>query len=309
MGKNYFLSKGNLHAKFNNIKLTEIFKDMKSLENIDLWTSQFDNLEELKKELISRGLIRSNDDICIGTYKTIDGIKRLIPIYQRKLIFKSDLEKLGIKGKDYLSIALELKTYIYSKYNDLNFMSYLIGNYYEKYANSKRNIKAPIYENGDISILYRIINSADKSSRDEKEYAVSLKNFINNELFKCEIVFEEVVFGSNDMESVKMFKPMNKNVNVKGLHDLLCFIINYCDDINFVHGINDYPANDYEQEIIDNYDHEEFLEHRDFERPLKAYAQESGLDLSDEVALEQDDYANSFILDEQRLVKKYDGME
>jgi len=309
MGKNYYLSKGNLKEKFDKIRLTEIFKDMNSLEAIDVYTSGFANLEELRKELIKDGLIRSTDDICIGTYKTVNGVKRLIPIYNRTLIFKSDLEKLNINGKTYESIALELKKYIQNRFNDMDFMSYIIDNYYEKYVSSKRNVKAPIYESGDVSILHRIINSSEKTNRDEREYALSFKNFINNELYKCEMVFEDVVFTENDKETVKMFKPIDNKVNVKGLHDLLCHIINYSMSDNFEYkNVDRYEAR-YEQTTLETYENEEFLESRDFQRPLIDYAKEVGLDLTDKDAIEKDDYANSFILDEQRLVKNLGGME
>lgn len=312
MGKNYYLSKGNLKVNFKDVQLTEIFSDMKSLESIDMWTSKFNNLDELKRELLSRGLIRSNEDICIATYKIDKAtkVKKLVPIYQRRLVFKSDLERLGIIGKSYEGLTYELKDYIRKRFNDTNFMMYLVDNYYEKYSESERKIKAPIYESGDISILHRIIHSTEKTSRDEKEYAVSLKNFINNELFKCERVYEDVVFSGNYSESVKIFKPKKGEINIKGLHDLLCCVIDYGQQKVVEYNVSEqkeiYVG---EQITLEDYDNEEFLEDRDFERPLKEYAKEVGLNLNDQEALEKDDYANSFLLDQHRLVKKRDGME
>ena len=99
---------------------------------------------------------------------------------------------------------------------------------------------------------------------------------------------------------------MNNKVNVKGLHDLLCHIINYSSNYNFEYkNVDKYEAR-YEQTTFETYENEEFLESRDFQRPLIDYAKEVGLDLTDKDAIEKDDYANSFILDEQRLVKKLD---
>lgn len=316
MGKNYYLSKGNLNVNFKDVQLTEIFSDMKSLESIDMWTSKFNNLDELKREILSRGLIRSNEDICIATYKTdkTTKVKKLVPIYHRRLVFKSDFERLGIIGKSYEGLVYEVRDYIRTRFNDLDFMTYIIDNYYEKYAPKDEDDinkkKVPIYESGDISILHRIIHSKEKTARDEKEYAVSLKNFINNELFKCERVYEDVVFSGNYSESVKIFKPKKGEINVKGLHDLLCCVIDYGQQKVVEYNVSEqkeiYVG---EQITLEDYDNEEFLEDRDFERPLNEYAKEVGLNLDDQEALEKDDYANSFVLDQHRLVKKRDGME
>lgn len=308
MGKNYYLSKGNLNEKFYNIKLTEIFKDMKSLEEIDMYTCTFNDMEELRKELLRQGLIRSTDDICIGTYKTKNNIKQLIPIYNRTLIFKSDLEKLGFTGSTYNELAIEIKDYINSYFNDVEFMSYIINNYSEKYTSSKSERKAPIYESGDISILSRIINSDKKTSRDEMEYAISLKNFINNELFKCEIVYESISFEGNYTENIKIFKPTSKQINIKGLHDLLCHIINYNEKRELK---NKRSKVNLKSKSIATYEiteeKEEFLENRDFEIQLNSRINALGINRLEDDTLYTDDYANSIVLDQQRLVKKIDG--
>lgn len=308
MGKNYYLCRGENIHNFKNACLLEIFNDMKSLESIDMWTSQFINYDELKRELLKKGLIRSNQEVCIGTYKTNTEtkVKRLIPIFQRTLIFKSDLDSLGFTGKSYKELANELMQYIKNNFNNMQLMSYIILQYVEKYYNSKNKVKAPIYESGDISILERIIHSSEKTLRDEKEYSISFKNFLNYEVFKCEQVFSEIAFDGEDFETVKLFKPKNNEINIKGLHDLLCHVIEFNRSKSYNAVIDN---NCYEQLLIDEFEHEEFLENRDFERPLEEYAKQVGLDLSDNDALEQDDYAQSFLLNQNQLVKKLDGME
>ena len=312
MRKNYYLSKGNLNEKFENIKLTEIDKNMKSLEDIDIWTSQFDNIEDLRQELINKGLISSTDDICIGTYKTVKDLKKLVPIYNRRLVFKNDLEKLGFNGRTYKSIADELKVYIQSRFNDYYFMAYIINNYYEKYVPKKSAMKAvkkiPIYESGDISILHRVINSDKKIERDEKEYAISLNNFINNELFKCEICFQTIVFDGNHTERIKIFKPDLKQVNIKGLHDLLCHIIDFS-NIYYVKQNTNIKKEQEKKIILDDKEEEkeEFLENRDFEAELNFRIDKLGLEKIDD-NLYSDDYANSLLLDQKKLVKKIDGI-
>lgn len=311
MGKNYYLSKGYYLDDFQNVQLTEIFKDMKSLEEIDMYTSKFRDFSALREELLKQGLIRSNEGIVIGCYKTNKETKekRLVPIFQRKMIFSRDLEKLGFNGKNYLELAKEVKDYVYKRVNNFDFMKYVMDHYYQKYSSSKVKVKAPIYESGDISILKRIVDNPTDDKRDEQEYSVSFRNFFMNEIYKCERVYEPISFDGIDRENVLIFKPIDGKVNVKGLHDLLCHIIDYAMQYELCYEEDEYIVENrkettHEQISLDDYDYEEFLEDRDFERPLKEYAKEVDLDIFDSEAVEKDDYANSFVLDQHRLVKK-----
>jgi len=370
MGKNYYLSKGNLKVKFENIRLTEIFTDMKSLEKIDFYTAKFNDYDEFRSDLLNKGLINYNDDVVIGNFETDKETKekKLVPLFHRKLIFSSDLEKIGFKGKDYKEISTEIKECVFEEFNNLHFMKYIIDNYYEKYINSKKKTVAPI--SSDVRILYRIINNkiyqnvffdkliavfiydkdltdeikkiykvvtnkgmSDREYRklifmirdsslnyeekqsletkantilfythehDDKNYLVSFRNLFMNEIFKCEVIKEKICLEGIFEKEIDIFKPMNNKINVKGIHDLLCLLINY----------NNKYLLKYAEKIKKQVEEkEEFLENRDFDRPLIEYAKQNGLDLTDKEAIEQDDYANSFIIDQQKLVKKYDGME
>jgi len=229
MGIHYYLCRGYEIDDYWNCSLNKIFKDMKSIEQIDMFTVKFYDLSELKNYLIKNNLINDKEEIVIANNKTDKETKekRLVPIFQKNLIFGSDLDMLGISNQNYKEIAKELWAYVKERQNNKDFMTFILAEYIEKYESSKRKVKAPIYVNGDIFTLNRIINSKEKSSRDISEYEFSFANFFRNEIFKCERIQTRITFDSIDSESVTVFKPIGDEVNAKGLHDMLLHVIQY----------------------------------------------------------------------------------
>lgn len=315
----YYLCKGYYLEDWENCSLEKIFSDMKSIEQIDMFTAQFKDFSEFRRYLIENDLIDVTEGIVIGNNKTKNGVKKLRPIYQRTLVFKNDLDMLGIKARTYKEIAKELWEYVKKRQNNEEFMNFILESYTKKYKDSK----API--SSDIFALHRIINRKEKTVRDRNEYEFSFANFFRNAIFKCEIIETRTTFDGKDSEPVTVFKPIDNEVNAKGLHDMLVHIIQYGEHYEYDHnapydGIDEYLKENkkpfenkqYGEQIeldVEFDSGEEFLENRDFERPLEKYAKEVGLDLFDSEALEKDDYATSFIIDQQSLVKRLDGME
>lgn len=301
MGRNYYLCKGYHVKKYYECELKPVFTDLKSLESIDAFTSKFNDLNELRTYLINLGFINESEELVIGNNKTDKKTKqkRLVPIYQKKLVFKNDLERIGIVGTNYQELASSLWNYIKKHQNDKVFMSYILSEYISKYETKNdtksKKMEAPIYRLGDIGILNRIINSEEKTGRDKSEYEFSFLNFFRNELYKCERIKMYESFDGRDSEEVTVFKPIGNSINNKGLHDMLVNVINYSKLYKLDIELND---------IEETNEYEEFLEERDFERPLKQYAEKIGLNLENIDEIEKDDYATSFIIDEKRLVRK-----
>ena len=315
MGIHYYLCKGYAIDDWENCYLEKIFSDMKSIEQIDMFTVNFKDFKDFRRYLIDNDYIDPTEGIVIGNNKTKNGVKKLRPIFQRAFIFDNDLKMLGINSRTYKEIAKELWKYIKLHQNNEEFMKFILKSYTEKYKDSK----APVAS--DIFALNRIVNKKEKTNRDKNEYEFSFVNFFRCSLFKCETILSQVSFDGRDTQTLDVFKPIGDEVNSKGLHDMLVHIIEYAGhyeyDYNSLYDgvdkvLNSEVIQQKQEEKVElevDEENEEFLEDRDFERPLKKYAKEVGLDISDSEALDKDDYAFSIINDQYRLVKKVDGIE
>ena len=107
----YYLFRGyNLLKNWKSETIKKINLTLSNLEDIDTFTAGFTDLNDLKKFLMSQGLINSmNEDIAIGTekYDKFAEEKIMIKIYNgEKLIFRSDLYNFSI-----LSTFLEKNRY------------------------------------------------------------------------------------------------------------------------------------------------------------------------------------------------------
>ena len=317
MGIHYYLCKGYAIDDWQNCYLEKIFNDIKSIEQIDMFTAKFKDFSDFRRYLIDNDLIEATEGIVIGNNKTKDGVKKLRPIFQRTFVFENDLKMLGIKSRTYKEIAKELWKYIKSRQNNEDFMKFILDSYTKKYKDSK----APVAS--DIFALNRIIKKKEKTYRDKNEYEFSFVNFFRNAIFKCEMISSEISFDGKDRELLNVFKPIGDEVNSKGLHDMLVHVVEYAGhyeyDYNSLYDGIDQVKNDkinatkkYEQIELDfdnENENEEFLENRDFERRLKNYVNKVGLDINDTETLDKDDGAFSIINDQYRLVKKTDGIE
>jgi len=315
MGIHYYLCKGYAVDDWENCHLEKIFSDVKSIEQIDMFTAKFKDFQDFRRCLIDNNLIDATEGIVIGNNKTKNGVKKLRPIFQRSFIFENDLKILGIESRTYKEIAKELWKYIKLRQNNEVFMRFLLDSYTEKYKDSKAPVAA------DVFALDRIVNKKEKTNRDKNEYEFSFVNFFRYSLFKCETILSQVSFDGRDSELLNVFKPIGDEVNSKGLHDMLVHVIQYANqyeyDYNALYdGVDKYlnskanQSKECEQLEFDfDSEKEEFLENRDFERRLKKYANEVGLDINDSEAVENDDGAFSIINDQHRLVRKVDGME
>lgn len=315
MGIHYYLCKGYAIDDWENCYLEKIFSDMKSIEQIDMFTVNFKDFKDFRRYLIDNDYIDPTEGIVIGNNKTKNGVKKLRPIFQRAFIFDNDLKMLGINSRTYKEIAKELWKYIKLHQNNEEFMKFILKSYTEKYKDSK----APVAS--DIFALNRIVNKKEKTNRDKNEYEFSFVNFFRCSIFKCETILSQVSFDGRDTQTLDVFKPIGDEVNSKGLHDMLVHIIEYAGhyeyDYNSLYDgvdkvLNSEVIQQKQEEKVElevDEENEEFLEDRDFERPLKKYAKEVGLDISDSEALDKDDYAFSIINDQYRLVKKVDGIE
>ena len=315
MGTNYYLSRGYNIENYKKCYLTKIYDNLKSIEEIDIFTSKYYNYDDLRNVLLHANLINVNEDIVIATYKTDKKtkVKKLIPIYQKKLIFKEDLEMLGFHGKNYQELASELWEYIKNNQNNLTFMNYILKHYIEKYEESTLKVKAPIYTSGYISAIARIINKPNKNDIARRIYMFCFTNFFKNEIYKCERIYKE----NKDLgENFNwLFVPIDKKINKKGFHDLLLHIIYY--HRNYVNKLEE--KKEKQLSIDSENEHEEFLENSDFERLLENYAKNrqkydlngnaiigeiNPLNIYDNTEIEKDDYAAGIISDQQKLVKK-----
>jgi len=313
MGIHYYLCKGYAIDDWQNCYLEKIFSDMKSIEQIDMFTAKFKDYQEFRRYLIDNDLIEATEGVVIGNNKTKNGVKKLRPIFQRTFIFDNDLKMLGIKSRTYKEIAKELWKYIKSHQNDEEFMKFILKAYTEKYKDSK----APVAT--DVFALDRIVNKKTKNNYDKNEYEFSFVNFFRYSLFKCETILSNISFDGRDTELLNVFKPIGDEVNLKGLHDMLVHIIEYAGhyeyDLNSLYdGVDtvlngEYKKQDEQVELEIDEEPEEFLENRDFERRLKNYVNKVGLDINDTETLDKDDGAFSIINDQYRLVKKTDGIE
>ena len=288
MAKYYLIRGYNLLKNWKSETIKKINLTLSNLEDIDTFTAGFTDLNDLKKFLMSQGLINSmNEDIAIGTekYDKFAEEKIMIKIYNgEKLIFRSDLYNFSIFSRfdNYLELADKIWEYVKKRANDKQFMRYIVSDYITKYGDSNSKVKAPIYKDGSLFVLENCLNSPEYAKYNRNEYQLCFCNFFFNELYKCE---------RKKSYSGTVFVANKNKINEKGLHDLLVHIIDY---------IKEYELNkkeSYKEE-------EEFLENRDFERPLKKYLKENNIK-----DIEKDDYATSLIIDKDRLVRKTDGME
>lgn len=306
MGKNYYLSRGANVKSYWKCELEKIeFEDeIKSLEQIFILTSSFDNISHLKKWLLSMELIDSSDDIVIACNKTDKKtkIKRLVPIYLKRLIFKEDLDMLGLNAKNFKDLASQLWEYIKKRQNDKSFMNYILDCYLEKYSNSTSS-NIPIYDNGDITLLKKCVNNSLYAEESKEEYHLCFANFFRNELFSCDAIKQNVRISERDVFETIVFKPQNGKVNSKGLHDMLVNIINYVDCYEYKRDLE----TEIQDEEIERQD--EFLESRDYDIMLKNYANSEQLDLDDELAVSCDEFATSIIETKLGLIKSYGGMD
>lgn len=309
MGKNYYLSTGYNVKSYWKCKLEKIEFDeeIKSLEQIFMLTSSFDNIYLFKEWLYSLGLIDSyNEDVVIACNKTDKktNIKRLVPIYLKRLIFKEDLLMLGLNAKNFKELATELWNYIKKRQNDKTFMNYILDCYLEKYSSSKSG-NILIYENGDISLLKKCVNDSLYAEESKDEYQLCFANFFRNELFSCDVIKQNMKINEKEKCETCVFKPKDGKINSKGLHDMLVNIITYVSCYEHKYSLKSVS----EDEEIER--DEEFLEPRDYDIMLKNYAKDENvqLDLEDEIAVSCDEFATSIIETKLGLIKSYGGID
>ena len=295
----YYLAYGYNTENWSECELTKVMEFLfNTLEGIDKFTSKFDSMESLKRELLRLNLIDSlGVDIIIATNKKDkkDNKYKLRKIYNTELLFKKDLSIFGVDTfTSYSECAKLIEKYIKEKVFDINFLASILYDYIEKYNldgidAERKEAKSPIVTDGTLKYLKKCI---DKGVLPENNtYLTRYYNLFFNELYKCKVIFDE-----ND---IRKHIPNRSEINNKGLHDLLIHIINYENSISLTNDkIN-------VKDEIDEYDKEEFPEERDYDYLLKEYALQKGIN---ENNLEEDDFVR-VTKESKSLVKKGDGIE
>lgn len=230
MGKCYYLSKGYNIDDYKNVELTEIFGNIKSIEDIDMYTSKFNNYNELKNELLRRNLIKVGQEIVIGCYKTNKKTKekKLVPIFNKRLLFKDDFKLLGFNGNNYNELAEKIKEFIFSNANDLEFVEYFLNIYREKYLTKPT---APIRKSGSLKTLRRMINI--KKMEDElydKLFIVFENDLVTkrkiNKVFSDIIDYETKIKGYEDLHFLLNFSSIDETIKsnlITKLNTLSCY--------------------------------------------------------------------------------------
>ena len=235
--KNYFLCKMGINEDYLNSNLIKLFPKMKSMEQIDMFTSQFKNYTELTQYLKDNKLIDETQKIVIANNKTNPETKEIClrPVFLKSLIFKEDLERLYFKGENYNELHKQVWDYINERKYDEEFIEFIVKEYVKKYEEmTKQNAKTqqrkhiPIYGNGDLSALLRLVKKQDKTKAEIDEYEFHFYNFFNYEIYNCEIIQKHVVAFGDKMYLFKKFIPKNnKQISQKGFHDLLIRLADY----------------------------------------------------------------------------------
>ncbi len=296
MGKEYYLCKGYKTEKYQ-CELFKIYLDITDLDSIDTFTSSFDNMQEIKEYLNSKGLLNAEENIVIGT-EVIDkftGETRLAPIFLRDLIFAKDLKALGIEYYDPLKIANKIEGYINDRRNDKTFLTYIVSQYEEKYLYAEKPVL--FFEDGSIDLLKTCLHDENYAIEHREEFEMCIDNLFFNEMYKCEIT---------KVNQSKKYIPKRNDINIKGLHDLLIRIINY---IKHYESWRYTERDEYYFDYQQHGDHEEFLEPSDFDRLIKMYmgnqkAKGNILDLYNPDIEKKDDYIKAIRLEEKTLLKK-----
>lgn len=301
MGKYYYLSHGYNADDYKRCRLTKIFKVMKTLEQIVTFTSLFEDIQELKTYLYNNRYIDSYEEDIVIAFNKKDkktGEIRLVPIFLKDLIFKRDLEMLGLNANDFKKSADTLWEYIKTKKNNKNFMRFMVDEYLAKYE-SKDGEKAPIYKSGTINYLDNCISSDDYALRNRENYSIWFANLFRNELYKCKKRVKKISNGRM-VDEIDVFEPIDGSVNTKGFYDLLVRTIQYVKKYELSLRMSDSVSNNNMAES----DHEDYLEERDYDFMLRNYAETDKLDLDNIDELMQDEFARNILEEKDEFIKK-----
>lgn len=234
----YYLCRGYNVTDYENCDLKKINDStLTGLENIDLYTSKFYTYIEMKEDLLKRGLIEDiNEDVVIGQYKTISGRKkRLVPIYLKQFVFKTDLNRLGFKFDSYSELADNLYDYIVNRQNDRSFLLVIITEILDKYISAKKTVKIPIVKDNILQSIKRYLEGSEPLGKKQKIY---LERVFINEIF--EFKQEVELLDAKNNIAIVTYKKIDGTHKGKTLHDLLIRVCNY---------INTYDVPTKEEEI------------------------------------------------------------